>query len=92
MYVKNSNFLSKIAREKIRNLIKEKSTNQSAIFFFGTSFGIGMSLIIVIITALNLENINLENDELFKRDFPVWRGMCFFIMYIWMIGFNAYLF
>jgi hypothetical protein len=59
MYVKNSNFVSKIAREKIRNLIQEKSKNQSDIFFFGTSFGIGISLIIVIITALNLDNINL---------------------------------
>lgn len=34
----------------------------------------------------------MEQDPLFNRDFPVWRGMAFIILYIWVLGFNAYYF
>lgn len=59
---------------------------------FGTGLGIGISLIVIIITALTLKGINLQSDAYFKRDFPVWRGMSYFIIYMWVLGFNVYAF
>jgi hypothetical protein len=39
-----------------------------------------------------MTNVNLDNDKNFARDFPTWRGISIFIFYIWVLGFNIYMY
>ena len=44
----------------------------------------------IVIIAIN--NITLQQDSTFARDFPTWRGIAIFIFYIWILGFNIYMY
>lgn len=54
--------------------------------------GIGVSIIGLIIALQQLNLPTLDSDQIFARDFPVWRGICFFLIYMWILALNAYMF
>jgi flagellar biosynthesis protein FlhB len=42
---------------------------------------------------ITYENLSIENNSAaFSRDFPTWRGIALFILYIWILGFDVYCF
>ena len=47
----------------------------------------GFSLLLLIYLVVAYD-INLESDETFKNLFPIWRGLIYFIVYNWVLGFN----
>lgn len=55
--------------------------------------GVGLSLIGIIIA---LEQLGVQSSQQlvdeFTRDFPVWRGISLFIIYMWVLAINVYLF
>lgn len=53
-----------------------------------TTILLGTLLFIIIYQNLSLENTSLA----FSRDFPTWRGIAIFILYIWLLGFDVYCF
>lgn len=57
-------------------------------------FGVGASLIVlgILIFIIQYKNLNVENNSVFARDFPVWRGIGIFILYIWVLAFDLYFF
>lgn len=48
--------------------------------------------LIVLIYLIIYYDINLEEDENFKNLFPIWRGLLYFIVYNWILGFNTLIF
>ena len=36
------------------------------------------------------ENLDLDEDELFKEIFPMFRGMAIIVLYIWLLAWNVY--
>lgn len=59
-------------------------------FIFGGWVGVIVTVIIVLIIILAYSGISIETDPTFNRDFPTWRGIAFFIFYIWILGFDVY--
>ena len=51
-----------------------------------------VTVIVILIVILAVNNLSIETDPVFNRDFPTWRGIAFFIFYIWILGFNTYMF
>ena len=47
---------------------------------------------IFLIIVLKINNLDFEMDTKFSRDFPTWRGLGIFIFYIWILGFDIYMF
>lgn len=46
-----------------------------------------------LIFIIQYENLSIENlSSAFSRDFPTWRGVGIFILYIWILGFDVYCF
>jgi hypothetical protein len=54
--------------------------------------GIGLSIIGLIIALQALALPSLTADPVFNRDFPVWRGISYFIIYMWVLAINVYMF
>lgn len=46
----------------------------------------------ILVFIILYKHLNVENDSIFARDFPTWRGAAVFILYIWVLGFNLYCF
>lgn len=46
----------------------------------------------MLIIILELSKISIEKDPVFSRDFPTWRGIAYFIFYMWIISINTYFF
>jgi hypothetical protein len=57
-------------------------------------FWVGASLIVLgtLIFIILYQGLNVENNSIFARDFPTWRGIAIFILYVWVLGFNLYCF
>lgn len=41
---------------------------------------------------LTEKGIKVQDDPIFNRDFPVWRGIAYIIMYIWVFGYIIHFF
>ena len=61
-------------------------------FIFGGWVGVIFTVIVLLIIILAFRNISIETSPAFNRDFPTWRGIAFFIFYIWILGFDTYQF
>lgn len=61
-------------------------------FSFGLWVGISISLLAVLIFIIVYDNLSIENTSVFSRDFPTWRGIAIFILYIWVLGFNIFMY
>jgi hypothetical protein len=58
----------------------------------GIWIGITLSIMIVLIVIIQLNNLSIANESQFSRDFPTWRGIAIWIFYVWMLGFDIYMF
>lgn len=58
----------------------------------GLWIGVSSSLLILLIVLIAINNISLSTDNRFSRDFPVWRGIAIIIFYVWILGFNIYMY
>lgn len=58
----------------------------------GLWIGVSVSLLILLIVIISVNHLSLEVDTKFARDFPVWRGIAIFIFYVWILGFNVYMY
>jgi hypothetical protein len=58
----------------------------------GLWIGISFSLLVLLIVIIIIKDITLEKDSTFARDFPTWRGIAIFIFYVWILGFNVYMY
>ena len=46
-----------------------------------------------LVFIIQYENLSIENSSAaFARDFPTWRGVAIFILYIWILGLDVYCF
>jgi hypothetical protein len=56
--------------------------------------GVGSSIIVLgtLIFIILYQGLNVENTSIFARDFPTWRGIGIFILYIWVLAFDLYFF
>lgn len=61
-------------------------------FLVGLWIGVSVSLLIVLVVIIQVNKLSLENDSAFSRDFPTWRGVAIFIFYLWILGFNTYMY
>lgn len=59
---------------------------------FGLSNGVSVSLVVVAIILFSYNSISIDTNETFKRDFPMWRGVSYIIMYMWVMAFNTVIF
>lgn len=59
-------------------------------FSFGLWVGTSLVVLATLIFIIVYQDLSVENDSVFARDFPVWRGSAIFILYIWVLGFNVY--
>lgn len=82
----------KEARIRIRGLVNKKDYDEVGSFLFGVGIGIGVSIIGLIIALTALSPKVISTDPTFSRDFPVWRGIGFFVIYMWILAINVYLF
>lgn len=92
MYISKSNKGSKVARLHLRELIENKQEDTVGSFLFGVGIGIGVSIIGLVIALQQLNLPNLDSDPIFSRDFPVWRGIGFFLIYMWVLALNVFMF
>jgi|688.fasta_scaffold1809121_1 hypothetical protein len=57
---------------------------------------VGASIIVLgtLIYIIVIKNIydNSDSKNNFQTDFPTWRGISIFILYVWVLGFNLYFF
>lgn len=62
--------------------------------FLCLGIGIGASFIVLgaLIFIIVYTGQSVETNTVFSRDFPTWRGIGIFILYIWVLGFNLYCF
>lgn len=40
------------------------------------------------VILLSYKGLEVQQDPIFNRDFPIWRGIAFVILYIWILGYN----
>jgi hypothetical protein len=67
--------------------------NYSDYFLFGVGVGATILLLAILIFIINYQDLSIENTSAaFARDFPTWRGVAIFILYIWILGFDVYMF
>ena len=91
-YVRLSEGSSKDSRSYIREISRKKEVKHSQSFLFGGWVGICLTVIVMLIIVLELSDVSVEKDPIFSRDFPTWRGIAYFIFYMWIISLNTYLF
>lgn len=89
-YVQNTPGSSKKNRDKLRQLAKKLQSSYADSFIFGSWIGICVTILGVLIAMLVYTGKSVETDYVFNRDFPTWRGIAFFIIYTWILGFNTY--
>jgi hypothetical protein len=58
----------------------------------GIWIGLTLSIMIVLIVIIEVNNLSIDNESKFSRDFPTWRGIAIWIFYVWMMGFDIYIF
>jgi hypothetical protein len=58
----------------------------------GLWVGISISILAAIIGIIQINNLDLQNNFKFARDFPTWRGIAMLIFYLWILAFNVYMF
>lgn len=56
--------------------------------------GVGIALIglIIALQELAVKDSKFDDNSIFTRDFPVWRGISFFIIYMWILAIDVYMF
>ena len=61
-------------------------------WLLGLWIGVSISLLVLLIVIIATNNITLENNAEFLMDFPTWRGIAIFIFYVWILGFDIYMY
>ena len=55
-----------------------------------------MATVIIMISVITFLiiyfDINFSTSMDFENTFPIWRGLSYFILYIWLLGINTYIF
>lgn len=58
----------------------------------GIWIGVTLSIIIVLIVIIQINKLSISNESQFSRDFPTWRGIAIWIWYVWILGFDIWMF
>lgn len=55
---------------------------------------VGLFIAVIVFMSLLIiyRGQSVDQDPIFNRDFPIWRGIAYIILYIWVFGFNIYYF
>ncbi len=61
---------------------------------FGLGVGATVVLLGILVGIIQYQGLEIDgvNKSVFSRDFPTWRGIAIFILYIWVLGFDVYFF
>ena len=93
MYVEvNKRVETKDAREFIRQTAHKEESSENDYFFMGVGVGASLVVLGILIFIIKYMGLSIENTSVFARDFPTWRGIAIFILYIWVLGFDLYCF
>lgn len=73
-------------------MAQQVEADRSEYIFLG--MGIGASIVVfgIMWFIMEYQGFSIENNSVFARDFPTWRGVAIYILYIWVIGFDIYCF
>lgn len=69
-----------------------KKRSRAEFVILGTWIGITLSIIVVLVVIIYINNLSIANQSHFSRDFPTWRGMAIWIFYLWMLGLDVYIY
>jgi hypothetical protein len=94
-FKKNKNIEGKDARQSLRNMASTASdtaTDEKEYFYMGMGVGASIVVLGVMWFIMEYQGFSIENNSVFARDFPTWRGVAIYILYIWVLGFDLYCF
>ena len=72
-----------------RRIEHGKVITKSEIWIFGLFFGFGFALLITIVILHLNSYVDLDSNSL-KNEFPLYRGMAWFIFFIWIWGLDCF--
>lgn len=49
-----------------------------------------ISIIVVLVVIIQINDLSIANQSNFSRDFPTWRGIAIWIWYVWILGTDIY--
>lgn len=81
-----------MAREFLRLAAHKEGPSEKEFFFSGVGVGASIVVLGTLIFIILYQGLDVENNSVFARDFPAWRGVGIFILYIWVLGFDLYCF
>jgi hypothetical protein len=55
----------------------------------GFMMGAIFLLISLLICIIKIGNVSIENNKIFRDNFPVWRGASYLLLYLWILGFSV---
>mmetsp|Transcript_41231 Transcript_41231/g.36569 ORF Transcript_41231/g.36569 Transcript_41231/m.36569 type:complete len:133 (-) Transcript_41231:175-573(-) len=76
--------------KELKTILKGKLISRSELFIFGLFLGFSMILVLTIIVLSWDGNLDLDNDELFREIFPMFRGLAILICYMFLVSWNVY--
>lgn len=88
----SKNLKPKQSRSKLREMSKKPEVTNTDSLTLGFLVGVMIAVIAFMSFLLAHSGRSVETDPIFNRDFPIWRGSAFVILYIWVIGVNVYYF
>lgn len=83
-------FNRKKGQNELRKISQGRIISQSESFYFGLFLGIALFLIFMICLLAWYGDLDVDDDELFRDVFPMFRGIGAFILYIWLLAWNVY--
>ena len=90
LYLFYNKFNKHIGHKELQEITKTRiiSVWDSHFYFFFS--GCTLILLIVIVIMGWYGDVDPDDNELFSYIFPIFRGAAFIIIYIWLLGWNAY--
>lgn len=81
----------KEGQEELRKILQGRLISQDESFFFGFFLGLCASFILLMWVIAWLGDLSVDDDELFKNVFPIFRGIGLLILYVWLLAWNVYI-
>jgi hypothetical protein len=82
--------LRKDGQDELRKLSEGRLISQYESFFFGYFFGLSIAIVLLMYVMAWASDLSVDDDELFKNVFPLFRGIGLLILYVWLLGWNVY--
>jgi EXS family len=80
----------KEGQENLRKIFQGKLISAFESFFFGYFFGLCFAFILLMWIITWSEDISVDQDDISRRIFPLFRGVGLLILYVWLLAWNAY--